>query len=74
MTKTKALIKYIEEKWNVKIVKIKHRKLCNDCYIICDEYEWDTMDVCYYLRTNHVFRKLSDIVDYLGGIKDEKDI
>lgn len=66
----KALKQYIENKYGVKVVEIKNRKLGQKLYIVCTEESLDMWSSCYRLYRRRVFDNLSDIVDNLEYGKD----
>ena len=59
----KALKQYIENKYGVKVVQIKNRKLAQKLYIVCVETNLDMWSTCYELFFTKVFKNLSEIVD-----------
>ena len=61
----KALKQYIENKYGVKVVEIKNRKIGEKLYIVCTEESLDMWSSCYRLYRREVFDNLSDIVDTL---------
>ena len=61
----KALKQYIENKYGVKEVEIKNRKIGEKLYIVCTEESLDMWSSCYRLYRREVFDNLSDIVDTL---------
>lgn len=65
MMNNKALKQYIENKYGVKVVEIKNRKIGEKLYIVCTEESLDMWSSCYRLYRREVFDNLSDIVDTL---------
>lgn len=73
--KNKALKQYIEEKYGVKVVEIKNRKLSQKLYIVCVEEMLDMWSTYYELFFTKVFKNLSEIVDcYECGVPIPEDL
>lgn len=77
MMNNKALKQYIENKYGVKVVEIKNRKIGEKLYIVCTEESLDMWSSCYRLYRREVFDNLSDIVDtleYGGKLSNAKEV